>query len=111
MAEGTGVTLPGIGIFIHSSVKGRNRESMLQHEYGHFLDYKLSFDLYNTSTPTIPNIPILNFYLQIGIPSILNLTPGFNKIPGLDGRHKDFYTEKRADWWSKVFFGDMWLGN
>lgn len=66
MAEGTGVTLPGIGIFIHSSVKGRNRESMLQHEYGHFLDYKFSPDLnYNPNSPSLekpehvdPPIPV-----------------------------------------------------
>ncbi len=104
MAKGTGVTLPGIGIFIHSSVTGNNRVRMLQHEYGHYLDYKFSPDI------NFPGqIPLVNFYMMIGIPSILNLTPGINMIPGLDVRHHDFYTEQRADRWAEIWFGKNYL--
>ena len=54
-------------------------------------------------------IPVVNFYMMIDIPSILNLTPGFNMIPGLDVRHSDFYTEHRADRLSEIWFGKNYL--
>jgi RHS repeat-associated protein len=96
-----GITLPGIGIIV--SEAGGKDKALLQHEYGHFLDYKFSPDLnYNLHSPS----NALNFYLGVGIPSLLNSTPIINKIPGLNGSHRTYWTEIRANRWAEVWFGD-----
>ena len=101
--KGSAICLPGIGIFIHLGIKGKAQNRVLQHEYGHFLDFKTSKDLRRKRTL---KSPILGFYLGIGIPSILNTIPIFNKIPGLRGSHRDYWTEIRANRLAADWFGD-----
>lgn len=99
IAKGSAVTLPGIGILIHSNISGPIRTQILQHEYGHFLDYTFSSDL------KIGGNSSLSFYKFIGIPSI------FNIASGIGGDHKSFWTEARADNWAKICFGNKYLGD
>ncbi len=70
---------------------------LLQHEYGHYLDYKLSIDLnYNLQSPS----NIFNFYIGIGLPSLLNAATG------IGGDHGSYWTETRANDWATIWFGD-----
>ncbi len=101
--KGSAICLPKIGIFIHSGIRGDTQKRILQHEYGHFLDYKLSKDLKRKRTL---RSPIIGFYLGIGIPSMLNTIPLINKIPGLRGSHRDYWTEVRANRLAAQWFGD-----
>jgi RHS repeat-associated protein len=98
ISTGTAVTLPGLGIFVHESIQGFDRKIILQHEYGHFLDYKYSADLKGSGNP------MLSFYLIIGLPSIIDLIRGANY-----DEHHNFYTEKRADIWAKIWFGNKYV--
>ena len=102
--KGSAICLPGIGIFVHYKTNGQSRNRVLQHEYGHFLDYKTSKDLRRKRTL---NSPFLGFYLCIGLPSILNTIPLMNKIPGLQGNHRDYWTEVRANKLAADWFGDQ----
>lgn len=101
--KGSAICLPGIGIFIHFGIKGQSQNRVLQHEYGHYLDYKISKDLRRKRTL---KSPILGFYVGIGLPSILNTIPLMNKIPGLRGSHRDYWTEVRANRLAADWFGD-----
>jgi hypothetical protein len=101
--KGSAICLPGLGIFIHSGIIKVVRNRVLQHEYGHYLDYKSSHDLRRKRNL---KSPILGFYLGIGIPSILNTIPLLNKIPGLRGSHRDYWTEIRANRLAAEWFGD-----
>jgi hypothetical protein len=92
------VTLPGFGIFVYKG--GSKDKGLLQHEYGHFLDYMFSGDINRPSMPGSPNIPIVSFYLMIGIPSI------FNAGTGIGGDHGSYWTEIRANQWAEVWFGN-----
>jgi RHS repeat-associated protein len=104
IAKNTAVTLPGIGIVIHPSISGTSKTKVLQHEYGHFLDYKVAPDL-NFYTPASPSIPIVNFYIMIGIPSIINAATG------LGGDHSSYWTEVRANQWAQSFFGSKYISD
>lgn len=94
LAASGAITLPGIGIFVHPG--GGKDVGLLQHEYGHYLDYKFSPDLNSFGTPSAT----LNFYLTIGLPSI------FNAATGLGGDHGTYWTEIRANQWAQSWFGD-----
>lgn len=72
------VTLSGIGIFIGGGRTGDAITRVMQHEYGHYLDYQLSGDLNFSGNRA------LDFYLKIGIPS------SFNNLTGLGGTHEFF---------------------
>ena len=105
IAKGTAVTLPGIGIVIHSDFKpGLQMTKILQHEYGHFLDFKFSVDL-NRNSPANPSSSILNYYIFIGLPSVFDLINGSSYQ-----KHQQLYTEKRADSWAKIWFGANYQG-
>lgn len=108
LIQGTAICLPGIGIFVHHSIKGNNQLRVLQHEYGHFLDFKTSKDLRRKRWL---KSNFLGFYLGIGIPSLLNTIPILNKIPGLDGNHREYWTELRANQLAKTWFGDRLAEN
>jgi hypothetical protein len=86
LKKGTAITLPPIGIFIHESVKGIYRKQMLQHEYGHYLDF-LSMSGKNGRQL----IAVIKFYLYTGLPGFINAATG------IGGRHRFFKTEIRAN--------------
>ncbi|QKG52852.1 RHS repeat-associated core domain-containing protein [Hymenobacter sp. BRD67] len=98
--ENTAVTIPGIGIFIHPSIKKLARVQVLQHEYGHFLDFSFAPDI---NSPT--QIPFVQYMFIIGIPSVFDLVRGSNST-----EHHDFYTEQRADQWAAIYFGTNYAG-
>jgi hypothetical protein len=102
--SGSGICLPGIGIFIHTKVEGEDFDRMLQHEYGHYLDFKIGF---GGKRLTFLGSAFLGFYLLIGLSSILNLTPGFRLIPTFKGDHRTFWTEIRANTLASEFFGKL----
>jgi RHS repeat-associated protein len=105
VVKGTGVTIPGIGILISSTIKpGLAMTQMLQHEYGHFLDYTFSPDI--SINRVGPSLPSLNYMIMIGIPSAFDLIRGSNYE-----EHHSFYTEKRADQWAEIWFGSNYKGN
>lgn len=87
------VCLPVIGIFVNEKHYSKRFLSyVLQHEYGHYLDYKNSEDL-------MP-FPLLQFYIKIGLPSL------FNTITGIGGPHRIYWTEHRANKYAKAYFKD-----
>lgn len=89
----TAVTLPGFGIYIGGGFSGRSLNRVIQHEYGHYLDYRFSLDLnYNGQGFT-------NFYLMIGVPSL------FNAATDIGGSHSSYWTEIRANKWAEIWFG------
>lgn len=100
--KGSGVCLPGIGIFIHKEVKGEHFRRLVQHEYGHYLDFKNGLE---GKRITLLGSAFLGFYLLIGLSSILNLTPGFRLLPAFSGDHRTFWTELRANRLARDFFG------
>lgn len=91
-----GVTLPGIGIFVQP-----NDKPLVTHELGHYFQFVNS------------GFNLAGFYLNVGIPSIINQTEniiarslGLNpKALGID--HTSFYTETDAN---RLAFGDKGLG-
>lgn len=88
------VCLPGIGIFINKNLFPQwFLPYVLQHEYGHYLDYKYAEDL--------KPFPIIQFYFRIGIPSL------FNTATGIGGSHKTYWTELRANRMAKEYMGDQ----
>ncbi|MGI8892822.1 MAG: hypothetical protein ACR2GN_05115, partial [Bacteroidia bacterium] len=68
LKSGSALTLPGIGIFIHVDLKGILKTRMLQHEYGHYLDY--------LSISTNRFYRFIKFYFFIGLPSFINAAIG-----------------------------------
>ncbi|MFP5040288.1 RHS repeat-associated core domain-containing protein [Parasediminibacterium sp. JCM 36343] len=88
------VTLPGIGIFIGGGVNGDRETRLMQHEYGHYLDYKHSPDL------NFDGKGLFNFYLSIGVSSI------FNMATGIGGNHSFYWTELRANNYAYMWFGN-----
>lgn len=87
------VCLPGIGIFVNKKhYSARFLPYVLQHEYGHYLDYKNSKDL--------RPFPLLQFYFKIGLPSLINAATGFG------GRHRTYWTEIRANRCAMAYFKD-----
>ncbi len=101
MADNDAVTLPGFGIFVGGGVQGNYLTLVLQHEYGHFLDYLYSPDL------NLNGSSILNFYLLIGLPSILNSAA--THIPDLGITHFDYWTEIRANQYAEMWFSDKYI--
>ncbi|RIW12780.1 hypothetical protein D0X99_18485 [Algoriphagus lacus] len=91
---GSGICLPGIGIFIHKAVTGVHYDRMVQHEFGHFLDYLSG---YGGDRKKLLGSYLLGFYLLIGLPSLLNLTPVFRLLSAFRGDHRTFWTELRAN--------------
>lgn len=90
------ICLPGFGIFINPKLFPEwFIPYVIQHEYGHYLDYKHSIDL--------RPFPFLQFYVRIGIPSL------FNAITGIGGPHKTYWTEIRANRMAKKYLGDQLL--
>lgn len=102
--NGSGICLPGIGIFIHSTIPENTKISIIQHEYGHFLDYRYGM---NGDRKKVLGSYLLGFYLLIGIPSLLNLIPLIRQLPIFSGPHKTFWTELRANRLAKAHFGDF----
>lgn len=102
--QGTGICLPGIGIFIHSKIPENSKKRIIQHEYGHFLDYKFGLD---GDRKKLFGSAFLGFYFLIGIPSLFNLMPFINQIPAFAGRHQCYWTELRANRLAKAHFGDL----
>ena len=93
ISDDTAVTLPGFGIYIGGGYQGSDLKMVIQHEYGHFLDYQFGPDLsYN-------GLNLVNYYFKIGLPSIINM--GF----GIGGAHDTFWTEIRANQWATIWFG------
>lgn len=100
---GTGICLPGIGIFIHDAIPESARKRIIQHEYGHYLDYKIGDA---GDQKRFLGSHLLGFYLKIGLPSLLNLMWGINKIPAFSGDHRRFWTETRANRLANSHFGE-----
>jgi hypothetical protein len=92
------VTLPGIGILLEEGAMA-NDVALVQHEFGHYLDYLLAEDIMITSVVN-NGPPILGFYNMIGLPSL------FNAATGVGGNHKNYWTETRANDWAKWYFGN-----
>lgn len=101
---GSGICLPGIGIFIYSGIPEKMKLQIIQHEYGHFLDYKYGL---NGDRKKILGSNLLGFYLLIGIPSLFNLIPLINQIPNFKGDHQTFWTELRANQLAKAHFREF----
>jgi hypothetical protein len=102
MISGSGICLPGLGIFIHSDIRDQSKERIIQHEYGHFLDYQHGLE---NDQKVFLGSKLLGFYLLIGIPSLFNLIPMLNRIPLFEGEHRYFWTETRANRLAKEYFG------
>jgi RHS repeat-associated protein len=91
----TAVTLPGFGIYIGGHYTGDGLRKVMQHEYGHYLDYK-------NNMPAAVRFP--QFYLMIGVPSSLNAADQW-----LGGPHSCFFTEIRANAEAQSYFGQTYL--
>ena len=91
-----GITLPGIGIIVSK----KEDIALMQHEYGHFLDYKNFVGKYGFV------IAVIIFYCFIGLPSLCNSV--YDKI-FKQKTHTFFYTETRADNLAKAFFDRKYL--
>ena len=85
MPEGSGVTLPLFGIFVGSSPT----TGLVQHEYGHYLQYK--------------ELGFLGFYKNIGAPSVYNEIEHDLGIPYVVP-HRYFRTETDANRRSQLFY-------
>lgn len=102
LVSGSGICLPGIGIFIHADIPAKATTRIVQHEYGHFLDYKCGL---NGDRKCFLGSYLLGFYLKIGLPSLLNLLWGISRIPAFAGDHRTFWTEIRANRLAVAHFG------
>jgi hypothetical protein len=102
MLNGSGICLPGIGIFIHSGIPEKIKLQIIQHEYGHYLDFKHGVD---GDQKRVFGSGLLGFYLGIGIPSLFNLIPILNQLSAFKGPHGTFWTEIRANRLAKAHFG------
>lgn len=103
IVPGSGICLPGIGIFIHSGIPKASRKRIIQHEFGHYLDYKFGVD---GDRKKLLGSYQLGFYLEIGLPSLLNLVWGVNRMPAFSGEHRTYWTEIRANRLAKAHFGN-----
>lgn len=91
-----GITFPGLGIVVCK----REDMALIQHEYGHYLDYKNFTARYGVV------VAFIIFYCFIGLPSLCNAI--YDKLFKLKS-HSFFYTETRADHLAKEFFGEKYL--
>ncbi|TDQ19519.1 hypothetical protein DFQ04_1342 [Algoriphagus boseongensis] len=101
LAKGSAICLPGFGILISSSIPESIRLEIIQHEYGHYLDYLFGIE---GDRKKFLGSAFLGFYLKIGLPSLLNLIPGFNRLPWFKGSHRVFWTEIRANRLAHTYF-------
>ncbi len=102
LLSGTAICLPGIGIFVHAGLSSQAKERVIQHEFGHYLDFQQG---YLGNRKKLLGSYLLGFYVLIGLPSLLNLTPGFRLLSPFKGDHRRFWTELRANRLAKDFFG------
>ena len=79
--DDTAVTLPGKAIYIGGGYKGDELTMVMQHEYGHYLQYK--------------EVGMWDFYTKIGYPSLTST-----------GNHQFFWTETWANRLAYKFFGN-----
>jgi RHS repeat-associated protein len=79
--DDTAVTLPGNAIYIGGGYKGDELTMVMQHEYGHYLQYK--------------EVGMWDFYTKIGYPSLTST-----------GNHQVFWTETWANRLAYNFFGN-----
>ena len=103
MLPGSGICLPGIGIFIHSDIPHKASKRIIQHEFGHYLDYRYGVD---GDRKRLLGSHLLGFYGKIGLPSLLNLVWGINRIPAFAGDHRTFWAELRANRLASAHFGE-----
>ncbi|WP_026952893.1 hypothetical protein [Algoriphagus mannitolivorans] len=94
LLKGSAICLPGLGIFLSSVIPESVQVPIIQHEYGHFLDYQKGFE---GDHKRFLGSKFLGFYLKIGLPSLLNLSPGFRNLGWFQGNHRIFWTEIRAN--------------
>jgi len=74
-----GIALPGIGIIVGVGAFSEKKDiGLVQHEYGHILQYRL--------------IGWLRFYLFVGLPSLISAWTRWHKKP-----HQFFWTELWAN--------------
>jgi hypothetical protein len=74
-----GIALPGLGIILGVGAYSKKLDlGLVQHEYGHFLQFRL--------------IGWLRFYLLVGIPSLLSAWTRWHKKP-----HQLYWTELWAN--------------
>lgn len=92
LMDGKGVTMPPFGIIVGTDAG----EDLIQHEYGHYLQYQ--------------DMGIVNYYNDVGLPSIYNEMENtlekalFGKfLFSID--HRNFRTETDANIRSREFFG------
>ncbi len=104
IARGSGICLPGIGIFIHLDIPPTAQKRILQHEYGHYLDYKYGV---NGDRKRFLGSYLLGFYVKVGLPSLFNLVPGLNKLAPFAGPHGGYWTELRANQLAARHFGSL----
>ena len=103
LVKGSAICLPGLGIFLSSSIPETVQIPIIQHEYGHFLDYQNGCE---GDHKKFLGSRFLGFYLKIGLPSLLNLTPGFKNLRWFQGDHRTFWTEIRANRLAASHFGN-----
>ncbi|GMQ26575.1 hypothetical protein Aoki45_32580 [Algoriphagus sp. oki45] len=102
LAKGSAICLPGLGIFLSKTIPQSAEKAIVQHEYGHYLDYLCGFE---GDQKRFLGSKILGFYLKIGLPSLFNLTPGLKHLPWFRGDHRLFWTEIRANRLASAHFG------
>jgi hypothetical protein len=103
LVKGSAICLPGIGIFLSDSIQGFLQKAVIQHEFGHYLDYLHG---YEGDRKRFLGSGLLGFYLKIGLPSLFNLIPGLNLLPWFAGPHRLFWTELRANQLASLYFGE-----
>lgn len=102
VVRGSAICLPGLGIFLSKTLPQSSDKAIIQHEYGHYLDYLRGFE---GDQKRFLGSRLLGFYLKIGLPSLLNLTPGLRHLPWFKGNHRLFWTELRANHLASAHFG------
>ncbi|GMQ29641.1 hypothetical protein [Algoriphagus confluentis] len=102
LAKGAAICLPGLGVFLSKTIPLFAEKPIIQHEYGHYLDYLRGCE---GDHKRFLGSRILGFYLKIGLPSLFNLTPGLRHLPWFRGDHRLFWTEIRANRLASAHFG------
>ena len=104
LVRGSAICLPGFGIFLSQSIPENAQKAIIQHEYGHFLDYRDGLD---GEKMRFLGSSFLGFYLKIGIPSLFNLVPVIKRLSWFKGDHRVFWTEIRANQLASRHFGNL----
>jgi hypothetical protein len=96
--DGTGITLPGIAIYISSSVTDPiEKEQLKQHEVGHYLASQIPL------FPSATGSSMLDFYSGDGTISILN------SLTGIGGTHREIDAEVHANNLAEMYFGEYYI--